>query len=81
MIGRRAQRTLYIQVGAVAAAREAVTRTARKYRTLDRVARELDKFERRGARVIGRGQREVARRRRTVEHEANGLVSRVRRLA
>ena len=71
-LGRRAERSLLIQVGVAATLRDAVTRTARTYTSLDRVTRELDRYERRGARVVGRGQRTARRRQRELRSDARG---------
>lgn len=80
-LGRQVERTLLIQIGATAAFREAVTRTARTYTSRDTVARELGRFERRGAKVVNHGQR-VARRTRTdLQRDLRGARRRVTSIA
>ena len=59
---RNAQRVVLIPVGALAAAGEAVRRTAETYADSGRRARQFDRFERRGAKALDRGRRSVARR-------------------
>ena len=59
---RNAQRALLIPVGALAAAGEAVRRTAETYADPGRRARQFDRFERRGAKALVWGQRSSARR-------------------
>jgi len=59
---RNAQRVVLIPVGALAAAGEAVRRTAETYTDSGRRARQFDRFERRGAKALDRGRRSVARR-------------------
>jgi hypothetical protein len=68
-LGRQAERALLIQIGAVAAARDAVKRTAVTYGDVDRAARELNKYERRGARALDRGRRAIGRGRREVQRD------------
>ncbi len=59
---RNAQRAVLIPVGALAAAGDAVRRTAETYVDSGRRARQFDRFERRGAKALDRGRRTVARR-------------------
>ena len=54
-LGHRAQRAFYIQVGAAATARDALTHTVRVYSKPSSVVKELDKYERRGERALKRG--------------------------
>lgn len=58
-VARGAQRAVLIPVGAVAAAGDAVRRTAETYASPEPRARQLDRFDRRGARAIDRGRRTV----------------------
>jgi hypothetical protein len=60
-VGRQAERAVLIQVGAVAAATDAVRRSAGKYTDARRRSRQLDQFELRGARTLNRGRRAVRR--------------------
>jgi hypothetical protein len=79
-LGRRAQRALYIQVGAAADVRDRVVRAARTFTDLDKVTLEFDRLERRGARVVDRTGRTLNRRRRDVRTDAGALVERVKEL-
>jgi hypothetical protein len=79
--GRRAQRAVYIQVGAAATARDALTRSVRRYSRVNNVVRELNKYERRGERALRRGQRSLNREANGLRRDAQGVVGRIKRLA
>jgi hypothetical protein len=79
--GRRAQRALFIQVGAAATVRDNVVGTARKYTTPSKAALELNKLERRGARALGRTERSITRQRRSLERDAQQTQRRFSRQA
>jgi len=78
-LGRQAERALLIQIGAVAALRDALAQTAQTYTNLELVVKELDQFERRGARALKGGQRVAKRRRRDLENEARDVQRQVER--
>jgi hypothetical protein len=80
-LSRRAQRALYIQVGAAANVRDAIVRTARTYTDLDKVTVEFDKLERRGARALGRTEHSLLRRRRNFERDVARTQRRFERQA
>src|SRR5579872_1274996 len=85
--GRRAQRALYIQVGAAGVVRDRVVGAARMFSDLGKVTLEFNKLERRGARAVNRTGRTLTRRRRALERDvqqagrpAELLVERVKEL-
>ena len=80
-LGRRAQRALFIQVGAAATVRDTVVGTVNKYTTPTKASRELNKLERRGARALGRTERSMTRQRRTLERDAQQTQRRFARQA
>lgn len=80
-LGHRAQRAFYIQVGAAATVRDAVTRSVRVYTNVPSMVKELDKYERRGERALKRGQRNLNREANGLRRDAQHVVSRVKSLA
>jgi hypothetical protein len=78
-LGRRAQRVLYIQVGAAASVRDSLVSTVRTYTDVKKANVEFNKLERRGARALRRPERAITRQRRNIERDvqrqANGLRS------
>ena len=80
-LGHRVQRACYIQVGAAAAARDALMHTVRIYSKPSSVAKELDKYERRGEQALKRGQRNLNREANALRRVAEDVGSRVGRPA
>ncbi len=80
-LGRRAQRAFYIQIGAAATARDAVTRSVRTYTNVGSVIKEFDKYERRGERALKRGQRNLNREAGGLRGGAQDVVERIKSLA
>jgi hypothetical protein len=78
--GRRAQRALFIQVGAAASVRDAVIKAARTYSNTTKANAQFDKLERRGARALGRTERRFERHANGLRSDASGLVDRVKEL-
>lgn len=78
-LGRRAQRVLYIQVGAAAKAKDSLVGTVRTYTDIQKANVELNKLERRGARALRRPEQSLTRQRRNfsrdVQRQTNGLRS------
>lgn len=79
-LGRRAQRALFIQVGAAATVRDAVVKAARTYSNATKANAEFNKLERRGARAFGRTERRFERSANGLRSDAGDLVDRVREL-
>ena len=81
----RAQRALYVPIGAILEARDGLVGAVRTYGDSRRVRREFDRFERRGQRALRRNRREVGKRvtkaRRRVEHRVEDVQTGVGDLA
>lgn len=78
-LGRQAERTVLIPIGAGLEAWDRVTDTVRTYSNGRRATQRLNRFERRGATALRRGRRSVEREakevRRDLDRGVNGLQS------